>query len=121
MVRRCCICLKLDCRSTKKDRRSFFRLPQFNTLTNSSEKEVLKRRRDEWLKVVRSNESRLFVCSEHFVSGNYYYYKLLISSEGKQIYVFVGKPSFLHNTEDIDWVPTKNMECLGLNVTRPSD
>jgi len=35
--------------------------------------------------------------------------------------VFVGKPSFLHNTEDIDWVPTKNMECLGLNVTRPSD
>ena len=35
--------------------------------------------------------------------------------------MFVGKPSFLHNTEDIDWVPTKNLESLGLNVPRPSD
>ena len=100
MVRRCCICLKLDCRSSQKDRRSFFRLPQFNTLTNSREREVLKRRRDEWLKVVRSNESRLFVCSDHFVSGNFYY-KLLIRSKGKKNYVFVGKPAFLQNTEGL--------------------
>ena len=33
--------------------------------------------------------------------------------------MFVGKHAYLHNTEDIDWFTTKNLECLGLNV--PSD
>jgi hypothetical protein len=44
-------------------------VPECNINSNSIEKELIERRRAEWLKLSKSNynRSKLFVCSDHFV------------------------------------------------------
>ncbi|KZR97701.1 Uncharacterized protein APZ42_007276 [Daphnia magna] len=64
-------CLICSTYRKKRDRRSFFKVPECNINSNSIEKELIERRRAEWLKLSKRNYniSQLFVCSDHFVSG----------------------------------------------------
>nr|CAH0104329.1 unnamed protein product [Daphnia galeata] len=92
-----CLILRafLRLRISGVDRRSFYKVPQFNFFSESIEKELIERRRAEWFKLFKSNDikSKLYVCSDHFVSG---------------------KPAYLHMTEDIDWVPSFFKAAQGL-------
>ncbi|XP_032786107.1 uncharacterized protein LOC116923701 isoform X2 [Daphnia magna] len=90
-------CLICSTYRKKRDRRSFFKVPECNIYSNSIEKELIERRRAEWLKLKKRNYniSKLFVCSDHFVSG---------------------EPAKAYKTEDIDWVPTKNLKTQPDNV-----
>lgn len=83
----------------KKNKRRFYTFPEFtvcNQKSASRDKVLIEKRRNVWLQLTKRNlnrfSGRLFVCSDHFVSG---------------------KPAYLYLTEDVDWVPTLNLGNLG--------
>lgn len=74
MPNKCCICLKIY---NKKNKRRFYTFPEFtvcNQKSASRDKVLIEKRRNVWLQLTKRNlnrfSGRLFVCSDHFVSGN---------------------------------------------------
>ncbi|XP_045025528.1 uncharacterized protein LOC116918651 [Daphnia magna] len=103
-LRVCCIC-GISSGYFKKDRnsRSFFNFPNPNIKKLVPfDKDLLERRLVAWKEVVGTNYDNVpigltCVCSDHFQSG---------------------KPARFSNVNDIDWIPSKNLDLLVNNKTR---
>jgi hypothetical protein len=85
------------------------------------DKDLLERRLVAWKEVVGTNYDNVpigltCVCSDHFQSG-----KLQLYKNTENFYLtscILGKPAYFSNANDIDWIPSKNLDLLVTNKTR---
>lgn len=112
----CCICGR---RAHRSNPRSFFQIPNLNNGRLSDiDKSILKRRREAWLSLIGEHFNKyngnVCVCSDHFQSGRSNVTFCLISSCFILTYFLTGKPAYLYMEHDVDWMPSKNLEGIGI-------
>ena len=120
----CCVC---RIQQFPGCNRSFFSIPKPTFCMSLEDKSLTKIRRQKWLDVFNAknicyNRMRHRVCSRHFQSGkSLLIFPLFLSSFITGNYYFdwktiiIGKPSSLRKRQDVDWVPSVNLDGLLIN------
>ncbi|KAK4023220.1 hypothetical protein OUZ56_008643 [Daphnia magna] len=125
-TRVCCICgVSTVYKKKNRNSRSFFKFPNPNIKKLLPfDKDLLERRLVAWKEVVGTNYDNfpiglICVCSDHFQSG-----KLQLYNNTDNFYLtlcILGQPANFSNVNDIDWIPSKNLDLLVANKTRNTE